>query len=322
MTTHRLSSPSLSATSAEYEGMQTLSHARHERCGVPSPNHPAPPNLDGKPQGHTQPAAGTLPRRVRGVRIVPKPILELVRMHPNLKLDEFQSGAGFFVPAIRSPLRIHSSDAYAERKSVIAKIYDASAPGALFDSQDRLPLLQVGLEAQTRTAQTAWQWFTAPESKPLLSIHASSQLVKSMIAHTLVKKSKKRGGFAASFFFTSLRANCSSAKCFVPTIVVQFIKHIPGFSDSLIESMHREPFIIQGSPLEMQVDQLIIKPLYNVTARGPFLIIIDALDRCAKEEDRREILTQISRIVRAHQGLLRFVVLTSGMERLFNEPEF
>ncbi|KAG6898501.1 hypothetical protein C0993_006415 [Termitomyces sp. T159_Od127] len=85
--------------------MQTLSHARRERCGVPSPNHPAPPNLDGKPQGHTQPTAGTLPRRVRGVRIVPKPILELVRMHPNLNLDEFQSGAGFFVPAMRSRRR-------------------------------------------------------------------------------------------------------------------------------------------------------------------------------------------------------------------------
>ncbi|KAG6879222.1 hypothetical protein C0992_004283 [Termitomyces sp. T32_za158] len=102
MTTKRPSSLSLSAPSAEQEGTQTHSHALREHCGVPSPNAPAA----GQPKGHIQPTAGFLPRRVRGVRIVPQPILELVRMHPHLNLDEFHSGAGFFVPAKRSRRRL------------------------------------------------------------------------------------------------------------------------------------------------------------------------------------------------------------------------
>ncbi|KAG6878932.1 hypothetical protein C0992_006507 [Termitomyces sp. T32_za158] len=207
---------------------------------------------------------------------------------------------------------------YPERKSAITKLYHASALGALYGSQDHLPLPEI-LDAQTEIIQRAWKWFSSQESKPLLWLYSPSTAVKSAAARVLVEKAKKQ--FAASFFFTPLRDNCSSAERFVPTIAVQLVEHIPGFYDSLIRSMHVDPFVLERSSLETQVDQLILEPLREVTARGPFLIIIDALDKCASEEDRHEILTQISRIVLAHRDLIRFAVLTSERGRLFNEPE-
>ncbi|KAG6898502.1 hypothetical protein C0993_006416 [Termitomyces sp. T159_Od127] len=195
----------------------------------------------------------------------------------------------------------------------------ASALNALYSSQDHLPLP----EAQSGTVQAVLKWFSSPESKPLLLLHGSSQRVRLAIACALVEKGRERRWFAAGFFFNSFRDNCKSAERLVPTIATQLAENILGFSESLPEFDRRDLSIIQRSPLATQVDQLVIEPLRNLeaTVHGPFLIIINALDKCAKE-DRREILTQISRIVHAHQGLLRFVVLTSGMERLFNEPEF
>ncbi|KAG6874570.1 hypothetical protein C0992_007436 [Termitomyces sp. T32_za158] len=213
-----------------------------------------------------------------------------------------------------------SSEQYPERKSVTIKLYHASALGALYGSQDHLPLPEI-LDAQTEVIQRAWQWFSSQESKPLLCLYSPSTSVKSAAARVLVEKAKKHGQFAASFFFTPLRDNCSSAERFIPTIAVQLVKNIPGFYDSLNRSMHVDPFVLERSSLETQVDQLILEPLHGVTARGPFLIIIDALDKCASEEDQHEILTQISRIVLAHQDLIRFAVLTSERGRLFNEPE-
>ncbi|KAH0585993.1 hypothetical protein J132_01252 [Termitomyces sp. J132] len=101
------SSPS-SVACTEHEGTQIQPCTLPEHCGVPSSENAAHPNSGGQPKGHIEPTAGMLPRRVRGVRIVSRPILELIRIHPHLNLSEFQSanGAGFFVPAKRSRRRI------------------------------------------------------------------------------------------------------------------------------------------------------------------------------------------------------------------------
>ncbi|KAH0585994.1 hypothetical protein J132_01251 [Termitomyces sp. J132] len=101
------SSPS-SAPPTEHEGTQIQPCTLPEHCGVPSSVHAATPNPGGQPKGHIESTVGMLPRRVRGVHIVSKPILELIRIHPHLNLSEFQSanGAGFFVPAKRSRRRI------------------------------------------------------------------------------------------------------------------------------------------------------------------------------------------------------------------------
>ncbi|KAG6874974.1 hypothetical protein C0992_005734 [Termitomyces sp. T32_za158] len=233
----------------------------------------------------------------------------------------FQSTENNYYSDPRKRYALILSNQYPERKPVIVKLQHASALGALYVAQDRLPLPEI-LEAQTEVIQSGWKWFISQESKPLLWLHSPSTSVKSVAARVLVEKAKKHGQFAAGFFFTPLRDDCSSAERFVPTIAVELVKNIPGFYDSLNRSMHADPFVLERSSLETQVDQLILEPLREVTARRPFLIIIDALDKCASEEERGEILTQISRIVLAHRDLIRFAVLTSERERLFNEPEF
>ncbi|KAH0586013.1 hypothetical protein H2248_007290 [Termitomyces sp. 'cryptogamus'] len=207
---------------------------------------------------------------------------------------------------------------------LITQLHQASAAGALYDAQDHPPLTERPLEAPAKTIQEVLDWFSSPESKPLLHVRGPSKSTNSAIACTIVERSKERGQFAAGFFFNSRRPKCSSIKHLVPTIADQLIELIPGFYTNLTRSLHGDPFFLVR-PIPTQVDQLILQPLHEITARGPFLVIIDALDDCASEEDQHEILTQISRIVLAHQDLIRFVILTSPaphLKHLFDQLEF
>ncbi|KAH0586000.1 hypothetical protein J132_01248 [Termitomyces sp. J132] len=103
---HPPSPPSVACT--EHEGTQIQPCTLREHCGVPSSVHAATPNPGGQHKGHIEPTVGMLPLKGRGVRIVSKPILELIRIYPHLNLSEFQNanGAGFFVSAKRSRRRI------------------------------------------------------------------------------------------------------------------------------------------------------------------------------------------------------------------------
>ncbi|KAG5735819.1 hypothetical protein E4T56_gene7946 [Termitomyces sp. T112] len=207
---------------------------------------------------------------------------------------------------------------------LITQLHQASAAGALYDAQDHPPLTERPLEAPAKTIQEVLDWFSSPESKPLLHVRGPSKSTNSAIACTIVERSKERGQFAAGFFFNSRRPKCSSIKHLVPTIADQLIELIPGFYTNLTRSFDGDPFFLVR-PIPTQVDQLILQPLHEITARGPFLVIIDALDDCASEEDQHEILTQISRIVFAHQDLIRFVILTSlspHLKHLFDQYEF
>ncbi|KAG6863102.1 hypothetical protein C0991_008168 [Blastosporella zonata] len=127
----------------------------------------------------------------------------------------------------------------------------------------------------------------------------------SSIAQHLARKCEKRGELAGSFFFSSTRPKCHSVDRFVVTLALQLSQNIPGFHNGLVKSLNEDPFITQR-PIPTQVERLVLEPLRNVTetSHGPYLVVVDALDKCEGKEQQSEVLAQIARIVRRRHDVI------------------
>ncbi|KAH0591439.1 hypothetical protein J132_07326 [Termitomyces sp. J132] len=196
------------------------------------------------------------------------------------------------------------------------------APGALYDSQNRDVASPAGIQAAA--LQSVLIWMSNEGSRPILCINGHSRTLNSTIARIIAEEWAKRQELGASFFFDSNRPKCDSIRYFATTIAFQLAQSLPDFHSRLVKSMHDDPFILDR-PISVQVEKLISEPLRSFTTRGPFLIIIDALDDCAGKEDQRKVLAHISGLVRAHPGLLRFIVVglpASHSRCLFNHHDF
>ncbi|KAG5729198.1 hypothetical protein E4T56_gene14523 [Termitomyces sp. T112] len=196
------------------------------------------------------------------------------------------------------------------------------APGASYDSQNRDVASPAGIEAAA--LQSVSIWMSNEGSRPILCINGHSRTLNSTIARIIAEEWAKRQELGASFFFNSNRLKCDSIHYFATTIAFQLAQSLPDFHSRLVKSMHDDSLILDRS-ISIQVEKLISEPLRSLTTRDPFLIIIDALEDCAGKEDQRKVLAHISGLVRAHPGLLRFIVVglpTSHSRCLFNHPDF
>ncbi|KAG6810770.1 hypothetical protein H0H92_010398 [Tricholoma furcatifolium] len=147
--------------------------------------------------------------------------------------------------------------------------------------------------------------------KPILWLECPSPAFTSSIAHHLSKQCAKRGELAASFFFNPGRQKCGSADHLIPTIALQLARALPRFDDGLAKTMKEDPFIAHRS-LPTQVESLILGPLREISEKGPFLVVIDALGKCEGAENQRDVLAQVLRITSIPRNPLRFVITSSS----------
>ncbi|KAG6826118.1 hypothetical protein H0H92_001065 [Tricholoma furcatifolium] len=186
----------------------------------------------------------------------------------------------------------------------------AYASGAPYDSQQ---YEECPCGPQTTIALDVFEkWmYSQGGRKPVLWLHGQSPAFTSSITQHLSRQCAKHGELGASFFFNPARPRCGSINHLIPTIAFQLSLSIPCFYSGLIEAMEEDPYVM-NRPLALQVERLILRPLKGVTAKGPFLIVIDALDECEDEEDQREVLTEVLRIANTPRNPLRFVITSSS----------
>ncbi|KAG6915843.1 hypothetical protein DXG01_009629 [Tephrocybe rancida] len=172
-----------------------------------------------------------------------------------------------------------------------------------------------------------WMFSTRSSRKPVLWLHGPSQALNSSVAKHIADKCAQRGELAGSFFFSSESAHPkqNSIMHLVPTLALQ-LAHSPvrGFQPGLLKALHEDPFVT-CQPIPTQVERLLLEPLQGVNAPGPFLVVIDALDQCQGEENQREVLTQLARMVQEQQNPLRFIVTSTKaahLHRAFHSPAF
>ncbi|KAG6906417.1 hypothetical protein DXG01_014054 [Tephrocybe rancida] len=195
------------------------------------------------------------------------------------------------------------------------QLLEHSALGATYDVQAHPPC-----HPGTPALRTVSDWMYSPRSskKPVLWLHGASQALNSSIAKHVADKCAQRGELAGSFFFSSepARPKQDSITHLVPTLALQLARSpLRGFQPALLTALHEDPTPIR-QPIPTQVERMILEPLQGVTSPGPFLVIIDALDQCEGEENQREVLAQLARIVREPHNPLRFIITSANAPHL------
>ncbi|KZV76882.1 WD40 repeat-like protein [Peniophora sp. CONT] len=115
---------------------------------------------------------------------------------------------------------------------------------------------------------------------------------KSSVAHTIASSLDDILRLAASYCFDRNDAEHHRPNLLFPTIARHLADTYPQFKRALVHSNTAATF--GTSDLDDQFENLLRKPLANLTLAGPLVIVIDALDESANPWDRRHMLTLLA----------------------------
>ena len=164
-------------------------------------------------------------------------------------------------------------------------------------------------------------WARDPHSKSIFWVSGWAGIGKSTISRTVAEWLAGQGGLGgvdlgASFFFKRGEGDRGSASRFFPTITRELVLKIPGLDALVAEVVTRDPLIFDKA-LGEQFDKLIYQPLrqekFITNGSSTFIVVVDALDECEKEQDVKVIIDLWSGL--AHLTTVRLkLFLTSRPE--------
>ncbi|KAI8633781.1 WD40-repeat-containing domain protein [Xylariaceae sp. FL1651] len=201
-----------------------------------------------------------------------------------------------------------------DQKIVLDRLPEAA--GAAFDSHAEehnprcLPNTRVDLLHEIT------DWVKNPRAKAVFWLHGMAGTGKSTISRTLARSSFDRGQLGASFFFKRGEGERGNVSKFFTTIAAQLIRRKPALAEYIKNAIDADPAILNKAMRE-QFEKLILEPLSRLFSRDRktdvFIIVIDALDECDRDEDIRLIISLLSRTNASNLPRLR-VFLTSRPE--------
>ena len=186
-----------------------------------------------------------------------------------------------------------------------------SAKGATFDSFDErhnatcLPDTRVDLQQQIIA------WAENQSGKSIFWLNGMAGTGKSTIARTMANTFARKSQLGASFFFKKGEGDRGDALKFFPTIAAQLSQALPQMIPGIRRAVDADP-TIPGKTLKEQFEKLILDPMSDVakavSQRLPFVVVIDALDECDKDDDIQLILQLLSRLKDINQVSARVFV--------------
>lgn len=141
-------------------------------------------------------------------------------------------------------------------------------------------------------------WAEARDGKHIFWLSGMAGTGKSTIARTVAQSFADQGQLGASFFFKRGEGERGNASRFFTTVASDLMTYIPRLKPIISEVIEVEPAIAEKA-LKDQFDKLVLDPLTEI-GQTPFqgkefVIVIDALDECDREEDIRAILRLLAR---------------------------
>ncbi|TCD60446.1 hypothetical protein EIP91_010063 [Steccherinum ochraceum] len=156
--------------------------------------------------------------------------------------------------------------------------------------------------------------------KNIFWLHGMTGCGKSTIATTVASFFREIHRLGAFLFFNRKTPQTSSPSDVIRTIAWQLSNFDPRIGKAIADAIGQKPGATEGS-LASQFDSLLFKPLMSLdnqhgsilSAEGPILIVLDALDECGDPKARAELLTILSQSGKLPQWIR--IVMTSRPER-------
>lgn len=173
-------------------------------------------------------------------------------------------------------------------------------PGALFDAYG-LNHRPCHPETRTELLKQIETWANESAGKNVFWLNGMAGTGKSTIAYTIAGRLNQqtapgRATLGASFFFNRGERDRASAALLIPTIARQLRHNIPLLAEHINQVVKADPDICIKA-LGEQFNKLLKGPLSKVSGSSlstPYIIVIDALDECQREDDVRTILQLLS----------------------------
>ncbi|KAL8739579.1 MAG: hypothetical protein Q9190_007633, partial [Brigantiaea leucoxantha] len=167
------------------------------------------------------------------------------------------------------------------------------AGGASFDSHmdehNRTCLVNTRVELQRQIMG----WAKSRDEKHIFWLSGMAGTGKSTIARTVARSFAGKGQLGASFFFKKGEGDRGNASRLFTTLAMDLMAHIPGMKPGMRRAIDAEPVIAEKA-LKDQFVKLILQPLSEIKQTSlqnmEFVVVIDALDECEREEDIQAIL--------------------------------
>lgn len=170
------------------------------------------------------------------------------------------------------------------------------AEGALFNSHLEEHNSQCLANTRVELQRQIKEWADDIKSKLIFWLSDMAGTGKSTVARTVARSFAENSQLDTSFFFKKGEGDHGTADRFFTTIARDLMVHVPEVNSGITEAIDADPIISQKA-LHIQFKQLILKPLSETIlpkAVG-LIVVIDALDKCERDEDIRVILHLLSR---------------------------
>ncbi|KAK7432111.1 hypothetical protein QQZ08_001401 [Neonectria magnoliae] len=140
------------------------------------------------------------------------------------------------------------------------------------------------------------QWADDPSAKPVFWLNGMAGTGKSTISRTVAGNFARSGHLGASFFKKG-EADRGNLSKFPTTIAAQLVERMPAVAPHVKAAIDADPNIF-GKRVREQFDKLVVGPLskisHDTTEVGSFVVIVDALDECDRDEDVELIIQLFS----------------------------
>ena len=185
--------------------------------------------------------------------------------------------------------------------------------GAAYNSQERSPPPRCHPGTRKEVLEKIDSWANAGvQGSQVFWLHGPAGGGKSAIAQTVAETCAERNQLAASFFFARTAARRNAVQYLFPTIAVQIALSTPEKRQRLDEILSHDPYIADRAlgSIDLMASLLEDHSAPVPPASSPFLVIIDGLDECQRNDDQCWIIAQVSRMAHTHNLPLRFLIVS------------
>ncbi|KAG8942894.1 hypothetical protein FRC03_002834, partial [Tulasnella sp. 419] len=164
------------------------------------------------------------------------------------------------------------------------------------------------------------QWAEDSKSPPILWLCGMAGTGKSTIARTVAKHFDDCHYLGASFFFSRDEDNRRTTNLVFPTVAYQLARRIPSLRDHIVKVATPD---VCTAMMRTQLNKLIVEPLRNCNPHSSLLVIVmDALDECAKESQITEMLVLLAPAIRLVRDTIDIKLFLTSRPEVHISSEF